>query len=650
MSLPIPNLDDRQFDGLVEEARKRIPMHAPQWTDHNLHDPGMTLIELFSWLTEMQLYSLDQVTGAHLLKYLSLLGMQPTPASPAAVELRLSAEDVVPVPGGTAVYTAALPGADKPIRFETEEDIEVIPAAIQKVVTYSGYHYVYADVTDFNDQPGSYYHALGRSPARGSALFLGIQSPKNPTDLAGKTLNIAIVPAAGGPTNDPAGETFSPIPSARVEWQYWDGSGWFPLTVTSGQEIVLALSLEGFFSIRLPGDIARGTPPPPLDTQFDPSQFDGFDDLMWIRCYVLEADYEIPPRIDRILFNTVAAVEGRAAEEQFTSSGLPGRDFQLLYYPVVPGSCSLTRGTVPGEEEEWTAVVDFDASGPGDRHYVPDPAAGLVRFGDGIRGSVPPKDAVFTVRYRGMPDRTDRQGGIDADTIETIDIGGITAVNNPYPSRGGSSAETIDDAFNRFKQETQLPGAAITAGDYEALALATPGLLIARAKAVVTPGSCYRVDLVVVPYSLKEPPLSSSGFKKTVCRCLDSRRPITTLIHVSDPDYVEVSITVELDVAGGYDPEQVSLRVRDAYDTFLAPLDLDNGGGWAFGRPVYRSEVYEVTQKVEGVNCVLDLSLSANGGTYTPRDGNIEIGHISLVYPGTHRIDINQPFTQCEGG
>jgi predicted phage baseplate assembly protein len=74
MSVPIPDLDNRTFEELVDEAKRLIPVYAPQWTDHNLHDPGITFIELFAWLTEMQLYTFNQVSDRHLVKYLELLG------------------------------------------------------------------------------------------------------------------------------------------------------------------------------------------------------------------------------------------------------------------------------------------------------------------------------------------------------------------------------------------------------------------------------------------------------------------------------------------------------------------------------------------------------------------------------------------------
>jgi hypothetical protein len=73
MSLPLENLDNKTFEELVEEAKKRIPIYAPQWTDHNLHDPGITLIELFAWLLEMQVYRLNQVPDASYWNFLKLI-------------------------------------------------------------------------------------------------------------------------------------------------------------------------------------------------------------------------------------------------------------------------------------------------------------------------------------------------------------------------------------------------------------------------------------------------------------------------------------------------------------------------------------------------------------------------------------------------
>jgi len=73
MPLTLPNLDDRRYADLVEEARALIPTYAPEWTNHNPSDPGITLIELFAWLTEMQIYRLNRVTDDNVRTFLKLL-------------------------------------------------------------------------------------------------------------------------------------------------------------------------------------------------------------------------------------------------------------------------------------------------------------------------------------------------------------------------------------------------------------------------------------------------------------------------------------------------------------------------------------------------------------------------------------------------
>lgn len=73
MSIPLPNLDDRTYDDLVQEGLKLIPTYAPEWTNHNPSDPGITLIELFAYLTEMLNYRLNRVTDANKLAFLKLI-------------------------------------------------------------------------------------------------------------------------------------------------------------------------------------------------------------------------------------------------------------------------------------------------------------------------------------------------------------------------------------------------------------------------------------------------------------------------------------------------------------------------------------------------------------------------------------------------
>ena len=92
MPLTLPNLDDRRYTDLVDEARALIPTHAPEWTNHNPSDPGIMLVELFAWLSEMLIYRLNRVTDENTRNFLRLLngrGWQPSGTSAEAL-----AEDV----------------------------------------------------------------------------------------------------------------------------------------------------------------------------------------------------------------------------------------------------------------------------------------------------------------------------------------------------------------------------------------------------------------------------------------------------------------------------------------------------------------------------------------------------------------------------
>ena len=84
MSLPKENLDNKAFSDLLKEALSRIPVYAPEWTDHNVHDPGITFIELFAWLTEMQIYRLNRISDRSYRKFLKLMGIPKLKSANAA--------------------------------------------------------------------------------------------------------------------------------------------------------------------------------------------------------------------------------------------------------------------------------------------------------------------------------------------------------------------------------------------------------------------------------------------------------------------------------------------------------------------------------------------------------------------------------------
>lgn len=112
------NLDDQTYQEIVKAAEGRLPWLCPSWTDHNAHDPGITILELMAWYKELQQYQMNQVTDALRRKLLKLVGIYCRPAHPAGCAVELSPQD-----------PPRLAGA----RLTTQEDIpfeltEAVPA------------------------------------------------------------------------------------------------------------------------------------------------------------------------------------------------------------------------------------------------------------------------------------------------------------------------------------------------------------------------------------------------------------------------------------------------------------------------------------------------------------------------------------------
>ena len=88
MPLPIPSLDDRTFDQLVDEAKTLIPKHFPAWTDHNFSDPGIAFMELFAFLIENAVYQINRVPDRSLEHFASLLGVARISGEPTEMLFR----------------------------------------------------------------------------------------------------------------------------------------------------------------------------------------------------------------------------------------------------------------------------------------------------------------------------------------------------------------------------------------------------------------------------------------------------------------------------------------------------------------------------------------------------------------------------------
>jgi predicted phage baseplate assembly protein len=105
MPLPDIQLDNRSYNDLVNELRRRIPAYTPEWTDFNESDPGIALIEMFSWLADILIYRINQIPDKAYVKFLQMIGVQlslPAPAQ-AYLTFTVTSQSPVLIPGGTRV-------------------------------------------------------------------------------------------------------------------------------------------------------------------------------------------------------------------------------------------------------------------------------------------------------------------------------------------------------------------------------------------------------------------------------------------------------------------------------------------------------------------------------------------------------------------
>ena len=146
MALPLPDLDDRRWDDLVEEGRSLIPFYAPEWTDHNAHDPGITLLELFAWLAEMELFELNQISDRQRRKLLALAGVMSKPASPAHALLRLEPAGAAPVSIEAGLEFSGLDPFGAEVRFRALHGLDALPGSISALQSADGHNHWVSDM------------------------------------------------------------------------------------------------------------------------------------------------------------------------------------------------------------------------------------------------------------------------------------------------------------------------------------------------------------------------------------------------------------------------------------------------------------------------------------------------------------------------
>src|SRR5438105_4461875 len=168
----VPSIDDRRYDDIVAELRARIARYTPEWTpdaealwsDVNDSDPGVTLAQLFAWLSDMLLYRMGRVPELNYIKFLQLIGIELTPAQPAAAEITFAVDDTWPDPVVLVpprVQVGATADEGPPIVFETERALTAVACRLTSVQAYDAA--AYRDATEPNANGGVGFLPFGEA-------------------------------------------------------------------------------------------------------------------------------------------------------------------------------------------------------------------------------------------------------------------------------------------------------------------------------------------------------------------------------------------------------------------------------------------------------------------------------------------------------
>ncbi len=388
MPLVLPNLDDRRWADLVEEGRALIPVYGPEWTDHNVHDPGITLMELLAWIAEMDIYQLNQIPDRHKRKFLELIGVIPQPPKAARTVIAVGLADnaqPLPLPAGLELAGDDLAGVET--RFRILEPMTAVAGSVAAVQS--------KDVTGFHDlsvawRRGDPVQPFGATPAPGAEFYVALK--------AALPVNVAVRlfftfadghsgwrerkrlqreaqeqqdechppwenPCQKQSVAAPVTEAPAAVPAhygVRTVWEYLastsTGTQWVVLDASQNQveDQTRAFTLDGYVVVRVPSAMAQknvGAVPPPW---------------YYLRCRFAAGAYDAAPVLGAIAFNGVMAEQAVPVGTDFVIT--PGATIAYSALgPPKPGDTTSLQLQLDSEGK--IASLNFGGGQAGDPEF-----------------------------------------------------------------------------------------------------------------------------------------------------------------------------------------------------------------------------------------------------------------------------------------
>ncbi|AFZ01388.1 putative baseplate assembly protein [Calothrix sp. PCC 6303] len=553
--LPKSDLDDRTFKDLVEECILRIPRYCPEWTNYNPGDPGITMVELFAWLTDQMLLRFNQVPRRNFVVFLEMLGIRLLAAAPAKTELTFYLSATLPktyeIPPGTEVATLRTETVEAVV-FSTDEPLLIGKPKICHFLTGSTDEIEPKILRDrltnmwTQSQDGSWegraQPIFAESPEIGNCFYL-VFNPDEP--IAGNVLAVKLRGESASSTG------INPdFPPRR--WEAWNGQHWQQILLQESDDGTRGFSFSDGSQLGM-NTLGEADVVLHLPRVFPITYFSSYQGR-WVRCVYdrqinSNSRYTASPQLlgiqVRSIGGTVSASHCTLVRDEVLgiSNGNPGQKFQLQNTSILPRQEGEYILVLPpaGLPEIWQEVNDFADSKANDKHYTIDSVTGEVQFGFLIRepaqirsqvelrskiqvsgvNTLQLKDALQAVtdmerQYGAIPSKGSQirmvayrtgggqQGNVQRDTLQIpkTAIPYVERVTNHISARNGADAESLDNAVMRVPSILRTRDRAVTPEDFETLALQAGGGAVARVycpRRMNDKSNRGVVDLLVVP-------------------------------------------------------------------------------------------------------------------------------------------------------
>ena len=648
-----PDLFQLRYDDLLEIGRARLPELTPEWTDHNAHDPGITLMELLAWTSEAQLYSLSRLRRDERRAYASLVGIDSRGSRPAKGLIwpdetnpnspALNRSRSVALNQGSLINPV---NSKEPV-FRPIAPILFVPgeiASLESRANNSGSSST--DFTETNRRGGTTFYPFGIRSGKKECLEMKF-SCRDPNGIF-------------GPDRIERQKAFWPIGIEAAE----DASSSKPTDYDNVDSIDLLHTqspLEVTFvagSFRTKVNVVMDSSLGFLKTGvilLDLNSIVGSPQEFSIE-FRVPSGFPRPPRILKIRPNVIPIEQLQQIDREVHSDikGWPDLVIQLqqsgLSFIDADSAVTVEVAESNGFVSTWKQCSRLVDHGPDDKVFELNPESNEITFGNGVNGYCPPQGSQVWVSYS----VSDGDKGNVARNREWEIAGfqypfGI----NRHAVTGGKTVAGWIEQRREARRRTSEDRALITADDIVATALKIPLLEIDRAW-IAQPEVSSRVNsITLVALRRRNETEGDVGQPETsrwlnaIHRKLAPKLLMGARLNVIAPSYHDFTIVAQLESDARLEPTSIGKAVKEQLRSRLALTSRENVQVLRQpGIPLTTRDIAAWILSCAGVKRILQLELRDEAGDLLETGLSIPTAGLPRWNEADSSIDVIRPKTE----